>query len=435
MRADDMEQSDQYATPAYGILSDDFTGGLLVASYLEAAGLECPVFFDPAEAARSGTAAPAVVIAARTRVIPVEAARAEIGAALDALDALGCRTIGYKACASFDSTEEGNIGLAADMLADRYGDTPVLVSAGFPEFRCTVHAGHLFYRGMLVHESEKRFDPLTPMPDPNLTRFLSRQTRTPLGLVTHLDMVAGEAAARAALAAQVAAGHRHVLLDCSDAGDVEMSTRLAKDRRAIVASDPLVVSLGLALGAGREGSAAAPRHASGAAAILAGSVGPVAEAQLAAFSVEHPVLTLSLLDEAPEEAQTARVLDWALGRTGAPFAISTCTDEAGVKAAQAKLGRIGAAQKAERLLAGIARGLHAQGIRRFIVAGGETSGAVVAALGIKRVRPFARGPIGGGFSVTEGDDPISFFLKSGKLGTEDVLLRALDEMQSKGATP
>jgi len=416
-------------SPVYGIMSDDFTGGLLVASYFEEAGLECPVYFDSATAAADRTDAPIVVVAGRTRLMPVEDAKIEIARTLDAFDALGCATVAYKACASFDSTEEGNVGSASEALADRYGDTPILISAGFPEFRCTVHHGHLFYRGMLVNESVKRFDPVTPMPDPNLVRFLSKQTTTPLGLVTHLDMVEGEAAARAALGRQIAAGHRHVLLDCSDQGDVTMSTTLALGRRAIVASDPLIVSLGLALGAGREGSAAPPRHAKGPAAVLAGSVGPVAEEQLAAFGTQYPLLTISLLHDAAEEAQIQDALAWAKTCIGTPFAVTTCADEALVRAAQARLGRLGAARKAERILAGVGEGLHRLGIRRFIVAGGETSGAVVTALRVTRVRPFARGAIGGGFCVTEGPDPTSFFLKSGKLGARDVLLRALDEMQ------
>ncbi len=415
-------------TPAYGILADDFTGGLLVASYFEEAGLECPVFFDPAAAAGAKTRAPIVVIATRTRLAPVEEARAEIARGLDALGALGCGTVAYKACASFDSTEEGNIGLAADMLADRYGDLPTLISAGFPEFRCTVHHGHLFYQGMLVNESVKRFDPVTPMPDPNLVRFLSHQTRTPVGLVMHLDLT-DEATARAALDRQVAAGHRHVLLDCSDAGDVEISTRLALDRRSIVASDPLVISLGLELGKGREGSAPPPRHARGPAAVIGGSVGPVSDAQLGAFEAEHPVLRLELLDAGGEEALIARALDWATSRIGTPFGITTCTDEAGVRAAQAALGRLGAARLAERILAGVAKGLHDRGVRRFIVAGGETSGSIVTALDIRSVRPFPRGVNGGGFCVSERTDPVSFFLKSGKLGATDVLLRALNEIE------
>lgn len=416
--------------PVYGILSDDFTGGLLVASYFEEAGIECPVYFDPAVAAADDSGAPIVVVAGRMRLSPPADALAEMTRGLDSLDALGCGTVAYKACASFDSTEEGNIGIAADLLADRYSQVPMLISAGFPEFRATVHQGYLFYQATLVNESVKRFDPVTPMPDPNLVRFLSHQTRSPLGLVSHLDLVQGEAAARAALAGVIAAGHRHVLLDSSDAHDIEISTQLALDSRAFVASDPLVVGFGLARAAAFRGTATPPKQVDGPAAVLVGSVGPVAEGQLAAFCASHEILTLDLLDERTEDAQIKAALDWARCRIGAaPFAITTCADAAGVGRAQEKMGRIGAARRAERLLAGIARGLHAGGVRRLIVVGGETSGSVIGALGIARVRALGRGPLGGGFCIAEGEDPMSLFLKSGKLGTPDVLLRALEAMR------
>ena len=111
-----------------------------------------------------------------------------------------------------------------------------------------------------------------------------------------------------------------------------------------------------------------------------------------------------------------------------PFAISTATDQAGVERAQAALGPIAAARRAERLLGSIAVGLRDRGVTRFVVAGGETSGAVVSALGITRVRAFPEGPLGTGFCATQGGRPLSLYLKPGKLGADDILLRALEEM-------
>jgi 3-dehydrotetronate 4-kinase len=411
--------------PVFGVMSDDFTGGLLVASYFEAAGIESPVYFDTAALTEDQTPAAIVILASGTRLVPPDEARASIAQALAALDARGCATVAYKACASFDSTAEGNIGLAADLLADHYAQNPLLLSAGFPEFRATVHQGVLFYRGTLVSESAKRLDPVTPMPDANLVRFLSLQTRSPLGLVSHLDLIKGEAAARAALAREGAAGHRHILLDCSDDTDVAMSVRLAQGSRAFVASDPLVIGFGLAV-AGQRAPAPPPQQASGAGAVLVGSVGPVAEAQLADFATRHPVLTLDLLSGS--ETQISEAVSWAKTHMAQPFAITTLADAAGVQASQAQLGRIGAARKAEAMLAAVAKALHDAGVRRFVISGGETSGAVVRALGLRRVRALPRGPLGGGFCVAEGPDPISLFLKSGKLGADDVLSRAFDAM-------
>ncbi len=94
--------------PALGIIADDFTGALMVAAYLEAAGVHAPVAFT-ADAIDSLRDAPVVIAASRTRTVPVGEAVASAGALADALAGAGCRRLAYKACGSFDSTEEGNI--------------------------------------------------------------------------------------------------------------------------------------------------------------------------------------------------------------------------------------------------------------------------------------------------------------------------------------
>ena len=139
-------------TPAYGIVSDDFTGGLLVASYFEEAGIECPVYFDPMVAKEDRPKGGIVVIVTRSRLDPVPEARRQIAVALDALDAMGCDSIGYKVCGTFDSTEQGNIGLAADLIAERYDQVPLLISGGFVEYGITVYNWHMFIRNELISE-------------------------------------------------------------------------------------------------------------------------------------------------------------------------------------------------------------------------------------------------------------------------------------------
>lgn len=412
--------------PSVGFVSDDLTGGLLVASYFEEAGLACPVWLDPAALAASAPATPLAVIATRARLAPVGEALATASAAFAALEAAGCAALGYKVCGTFDCTEQGNIGPVADLLADAHG-APLLIQPGYVEFGLTVHWGHMFYRERLLSESDKRLDPVTPMPDPNLARFLARSTRGPVGLINHLELAAGEQAARAALDAHVAAGRRLVMLDASDAGDVAMAVRLAAGSKAMVGSDSFVIAFGLARAAGREGEAPAPRPSGGPAALFVGSVGPVAEGQLAAFEAEgHPCLRLDLLDEDAEAAAIARALDWIAPRLGdRPFAVTTLADAEGVRRAQARLGVLGAARKAERLLAGVAAGAHARGARRILVGGGETSGAIAQALGVARLRALPRGPLGGGFCVAEGGAPLSLYLKSGKMGPPDAFLSGL----------
>lgn len=415
-------------TPLLGIIADDFTGALMVASYIEGAGIHCPVVFDVASAVPN---APIVIVGTRVRTIPASEARIILAHAADALAAAGCEQLAYKACASFDSTAEGNIGLAADFLADRQGIRPVLMSAGFPRFDITVHQGYMFYRGRLVSESIKRFDPLTPMSDPDLVRFLSLQTPHQVGLIPHSTLLKGPVAARQAFDGFTAKGAGHVLLDMTDDGDVEVAADLASStQRIIVASDPLIIAYACRLAETRRTEPQPlPRHVGGPAAVIAGTVGPVILRQLDVFRNTHPVLVLDLLDPRGEAAVIAAALDWATALIGTqPFAITTATDTEGVERAQQALGQRGAARRAEHMLGEISRQLFDRGVSRFVVAGGETSGAVVAALGIGAVRALPDEPFGSGFCVAEGRRPISLYLKPGKLGADDVLLRALEIM-------
>jgi uncharacterized protein YgbK (DUF1537 family) len=411
-----------------GIIADDFTGALMVAGYLEAAGIHCPVVFN---ATAVTGAAPVTIAGTRTRTVPVPEALAQVKLMAEAFLAAGFTRLAYKACASFDSTAQGNIGPAADLLADLQGLRPVLMSAGFPRFGSTVHQGYLFYRGRLVSESIKRFDPLTPMPDPDLVRFLSLQTPHRIGLVPHATLRRGREAAAAALDAQTADGAGHLLFDTTDEDDVEITADLAAARPAIIAaSDPLIIAYATRLARGAPAAPPLPPFGDGPAAVLAGTVGPVILSQLAAFRAVHPVLTLDLLDPRGEAAVIAAALDWAAPLIAkGPFAISTATDQQGVERAQGALGSVNAARRAEHFLGSIAVGLRERGVTRLVVAGGETSGAVVSALGIASVRALPDGTLGTGFCVTDGPDPLSLYLKPGKLGADDILLRALEVMR------
>lgn len=408
--------------PALGIIADDFTGAVMVAAILEGRGMHCPVLFRRDRAVAS-VGAGALIAATRCRTTEVSTALSEIAGWHEALVAAGCRRIAYKACATFDSTEAGNIGLAADFLAGQVGKRPVLMSAGFPRYGATVHQGYLFYRTRLVSESIKRLDPLTPMSDPDLVRFLGCQTPHGVGLVSHLTLAEGIQAAEAALADLSAAGMGHVLFDASDDDDVALTADLAaQSDLPVVASDPLIVELAVRLCGPVLRAALPAKPPPGRVAVLAGSTGPVVLEQLDALT--HPVLVLDLLDPRGPEAVVADALDWSERQSGS-FAISTATDATGLARSQSALGAIGAARLAEDLLGRIARGLHKRGQRRFVVVGGETSGAVVAELGLATARALVEDELGPGVCLGEGSDPVWLFLKPGKLGSRDVLSRAV----------
>ncbi|MET7247401.1 four-carbon acid sugar kinase family protein [Methylobacterium sp. EM32] len=412
-----------------GIIADDLTGAVMIAGAIEAEGLAAPVVLDggPPEPCGSGIA----IYATRARLAPASEAVAEVARLAGRLDAAGCAQVAYKVGATFDSTDAGNIGPVADWLAARYGQRPLLMSAGLPRLGITVHQGYLFYRGRLVSESIKRLDPVTPMSDPDLVRSLGRQTRAPVALLAHRWLAAGFEAAGTELQRLVAEGAELVLMDCSDDADAATGARLAEADRATLGSDAHIVALALRRGIRAE--APVPVHfVDGPGAVLVGSVGPVAQTQVAAFAAKAPVFILDVADERPEAALIAQALDWAALRIGAhPLAIATGSSPEDVARAQGRHGAMGAARRAERILAGIAAGLVGRGVRRLVVSGGETSGAVAAALGIARVRALPESALGAGFCVAEAPVPLSLFLKPGKLGTDAILGEALASMRDR----
>jgi len=417
-----------------GIIADDYTGGLMIATYMEQAGIACAYIVDPSALADLGDRE-VVIFATRARFLPAKEAVALVDSLTDALAAAGCRQIFYKFCASFDSTDEGNIGPCADLLAAKYGLPQLLIGPGFPDFRVTVFQGYLFYRDRLVSESIKRYDPITPMTDPDLVRVLERQTREKVGLLRHAVLHKGAAAARADLAASHEDGARYIIGDCVDNDDVGVLAELAEGRPALMGADALCIALAIryhqrdSFGLARTKLEPA-RHAEGPGAVLVGSVGPITMAQLATFEGSHPVLRLDLLDPRSEEDVIAAALAWAdplVGKT--PMAVTTACETEGVEAIQAKLGILGAARKAERLLASVAAGLRDRGVNRFVVAGGETSGAVVSALGIESARIVPSPQPGFGYIISDGPERMSLFLKPGKVGADDVFLTALAGME------
>jgi uncharacterized protein YgbK (DUF1537 family) len=122
-------------------------------------------------------------------------------------------------------------------------------------------------------------------------------------------------------------------------------------------------------------------------------------------------------------AQTA--LDWlAAQQASGPVLIYSTAAPEEVQAVQGKLGRMNAGEIVENTLADIARALPALGFTRVIVAGGETSGAVVNAL---KIQALSIGPeIDPGVPWTRslGGTDLALALKSGNFGAQDFFLKA-----------
>ena len=412
-----------------GAIADDFTGATDLASMLVARGMRAVQTIGLPRAVPAGNP-DAIVVALKSRTIPAADAVRQSLDALAWLRAQGARQIYFKVCSTFDSTDAGNIGPVADALLDALGARFSIVCPALPANRRTIYLGHLFVGDALLADSPMRDHPLTPMRDSNLVHVLARQSRRKIGLVRWPDVRAGAASIRAACARLQAEGVAHVIVDAIDDADLDAIGEACADLPLITAGSG--VALGLPANFRRAGllgdiDAAALPAVAGKPAILAGSCSEMTRRQVAAFARTHLVVAIDPLRHATPAALAAQALaavEPALD-AGRPFLVHSSDEPARVAAVQQALGTEVATTRIEQTFGLLARALVERGVRRLVVAGGETSGAVVQALGVQAL---AIGPTidpGVPWTATLNEPRLRLALKSGNFGSEDFFLRAL----------
>ncbi|MGE4219320.1 MAG: 3-oxo-tetronate kinase [Alphaproteobacteria bacterium] len=412
-----------------GCIADDFTGATDLANTLVGQGIRTVQTIGLPGPGFAADGIDAVVVALKSRTIPAAEAIEQSLAALDWLRRAGCRQFMFKYCSTFDSTDAGNIGPVADALLDALGADFTIACPAFPTNARTIYKGYLFVGDVLLSESGMRNHPLTPMTDPSLVRVLQRQTPHGVGLVEHRTVARGADAIRAAFDALRAAGTRHAVVDALTDADL-MAIGRALDGMPLLTGGS-GVAMGLPENFRRAGllktaaQADAPQ-VGGFSAVLSGSCSDMTNRQVAAMRADRPAFALDPMAIAAGEDVAAAALAWAEPHlaAGPVLVYSTATPEA-VQAVQAKLGREAAGGMVEAVMGRIAEGLVARGVRRLIVAGGETSGAVVTALKVPALRI---GPeIDPGVPWTEGlgSPRLALALKSGNFGGPDFFAKAL----------
>jgi len=410
-----------------GCIADDLTGATDVALMLQNAGMRTIQAIGVPEHNDSAALqdADAVVVALKSRTTaPAEAVAQSLGA-LEWLRAQGARQILFKYCSTFDSTDAGNIGPVADALLDAMGAPFTVACPAFPTNKRTVYLGHLFVGEQLLSDSPMKDHPLTPMRDANLVRVLGRQTKRKVGLVALPTVRQGAAAMREAFQALQRSGHAYAIVDAVADEDL-----LALG--AACAELPLLTGgSGIAMGlpanfAIRKGAAAALPAAGGQAAVLSGSCSAQSNAQVAHWMTSHPAFRIDPLRLAGGEDLAAAALAWAgpLLASGPVLVYATAGPD-DVRSVQARLGVQRAGELVEQCLARIAQGLVERGVRRLVVAGGETSGAVVKALGVRALRIGAQIDPGVPWTRSVGELRIALALKSGNFGAVDFFDKAL----------
>ena len=417
-----------------GVLADDLTGGMMVASLLESEGVECPLVTSVDELAQiAESKATAVVVARKIRLVDAALAQEEAVRAVQALQDIGCKRFFYKYCATFDSTEKGNIGPIADAMLGAVGGRQTIFCPAFPRYTVTLVDGILYLGKTPLGESFKRDDPVTPMTNSNLVEVLQTQSQRKVGLISREILSQGPDAIERHI--QDGDATSFYITDAADDKDMARIADFALDWSLTTGADALPVFLARAWQQ-RDSSirmTEAKTHLSaspGYEAFIAGSCAAATLSQVAYFEQRHPTFRVDLIKASERSDYVDHILSWAADNiANGPIGVSTSVDVEGLKITQSKLGRQGAADLADRILGEVASGLHTLGVRKFVVAGGETSGQVMSALNVKKVAVAGFDELSGGYCHQAGTKPTSFVLKAGAIPKDDFFFIAIERLR------
>ena len=413
-----------------GCIADDFTGATDLAGTLVRAGMRTVQMIDVPAPGTVLDDVDAIVIALKSRTIPPAEAIEKSLAALEWLRANGCQQYFFKYCSTFDSTDEGNIGPVGEALLAALDSDFTIACPAFPRNNRTICKGYLFAGDVLLNESGMQDHPLTPMRDPNLVRVLDRQTQGAVGLVDYDTVRRGAIETRAAFDTLRADGKSFAIVDALDEDDLMKIGEACADMKLITGGSGIAIGLpenfrrGGLLEAGI--TADSMPKIDGYAAVLSGSCSRATNAQVALMAETCPSFQIDPLALAKGDDVASAAIDWATPKLAdGPVLIYATAEPDAVRQIQAQLGVDEAGALVENAMATIARGLVDAGVWRLIVAGGETSGAVVGALNVPGLRIGPEIDPGVPWTASLGDPELLLALKSGNFGTPDFFTKAL----------
>jgi uncharacterized protein YgbK (DUF1537 family) len=414
-----------------GCIADDFTGATDLANSLVRAGMRVVQTIGvPSEHCASEV--DAIVVALKSRTIAPAEAVAQSLDALRWLQAVGAEQIYFKYCSTFDSTPQGNIGPVADALMDALGIDFTVATPAAPDNARTVFNGYLFAGQVLLNESGMQNHPLTPMTDANLVRVMQAQTRRKVGLIDHATVARGTAAVRERIRELRAEGVGIALVDAISNEDLRQLASALRDLPLVTAASGLASGLAANFRLTSSSHASALPTAMGFQAIVSGSCSRATNAQVAAFiGAGGSAFELDPFDVARDARAVQKVLGWAAPRLAAgPLLVYSTADPAAVRLVQSELGSEDAGLLMERTLGAVAQGLVALGVRQLVVAGGETSGSCVQALGIGHLQIGAQIDPGVPWcharAADAGGVELHVALKSGNFGAVDFFSKAFE---------
>jgi uncharacterized protein YgbK (DUF1537 family) len=415
-----------------GCIADDFTGATDLANNLVRAGMRVVqtigVPTQPLD-----VACDAVVVALKSRTIaPVEAVAHSL-AALGWLQAQGAQQIYFKYCSTFDSSytgdARGNIGPVTEALMDALGTDFTVATPAFPDNQRTVFKGYLFVGDALLSESGMRNHPLTPMLDSNLVRILQAQCQRLVGLLDYTVVAQGEIAIVQRIEQLRTQGVGIAIVDALSNADLLVLGRALGNLPLLTAGSGLAIGLPANYLISPSGNSSVLPAATGCAAVVSGSCSVATNEQVRAFTAAGlPAFVIDPFQLSDGLDVVQQALDWAATRLGkTPVLIYSTAEAALVSATQEQLGVQTAGEMIEQALARIAKGLVERGVQQLVIAGGETSGACVQALGITHMQVGMQVAPGVPWCYAQTDvenKPVHILLKSGNFGGREIFSQA-----------
>ena len=419
---------ENYHLPVFGAIADDLTGATDLALTLSRKGMRVrqTVGIPTEETFRDKT--DAIVVSLKSRTNPASEAVTQSVAAGKALLAAGVQQLFFKYCSTFDSTDKGNIGPVTQALMALTGEARTLVCPAFPKNARTVYKGHLFVGDQLLSDSSMRNHPLTPMRDSNLIQVLSRQTEMPVSLIDISTIRMGAEV----LQAKINKLQGIAVVDALNDADLMTIGKAARNLLLVTGGSGVAMGLPANFGFSERRATNSESFPLGRAAVLSGSCSEMTLRQierakasgLPGFRLDP--LSLARGDTSPEDA-----IKFAVGTSDKKIPIvysSVAFDE--VQQAQEVLGCEGASQVVESAMAEIAQGLANRGFDRFVIAGGETSGAVISRLMVKDLYVGPEIDSGVPWMLTRYEGrPMALALKSGNFGSIELFLTAWDKLK------
>jgi 3-dehydrotetronate 4-kinase len=413
-----------------GCIADDFTGASDLANTLTRGGM-ATIQFVGTPTSNAPAACEAGVVALKIRSTQSADAVAQSLDALSWLRRQGCNQYMYKYCSTFDSTPDGNIGPVCEALAEAL-DVPVaIVCPAFPTTGRTLFMGHLFVNDKQLCESGMEKHPLNPMTDSDIRRWLRRQTRSDVGLTPYCVVRDGAASIRTSLEAEAAAGRRLVVVDAVVDDDLREIGKAVAGHKFVTGGSGIAIGLPDNFrNAGLLGnSASCINPISGPGVVLSGSCSTASVGQVAAYVADHPGYKIDADELVGGKATVMDAFRFVMAHLGANPIVYSTVEPLAVAKAQRRHGSEHLAKAIETFFGDLAKHLASAGVCRIVVGGGETSGAIVTALGVESFRIGRE--IDPGVPVLEagGHKPMLLALKSGNFGAVNFYAKALQIME------